>query len=599
MNLSQQLMQLSTMMQRGMFQQVLPQLHLLLSNNPKNTQILRLLAFCYLNTNCSDEALKYLLLSLSILDKQPEMHALLADIYKNKQHNELASKHFQKALDYDKNNANYFTELGFIYNRLKQCRHALSTFDKALKLAPTNLNAQIGKGSSLSNLGEISEAVVLFKKVLDKQPQNYVSHYNLALCFKKEGDIEQALFHFKQCLVLNKNAVNLYENIASLYVQSGDIAKGIDCANQGLKLQPFDPSLNRFLSTIQWELKAHNFLENYQQLAFEKMPLALVLDYFYQLIKSQAFAVAGDVLMRAEIKFGHSSDLLVAASQLNYLLEDFESSYNQLKKVQSQRSLNNSELDWLGRHCLALGKFNEARALYHQLVTQDGRNQGYWCLYTTALRETDKEAYLHLTNYNKFVFVLDIDVPDGYSSIEAFNQCLMTVLEKYHVTKQHPLAQSLNGGTQTLGRIFNHPESELKLLEKTITTALKKAVKTISYNKDHPTQQYTKHDFDYTGAWSVWLKSAGFHHNHYHSLGWYSGVYYISVPQESELTAGAGYLKLGQPDLSLPVVHDADYFVKPTAGQLVLFPSFLWHGTQPFQSAEPRVTIAFDVAPKI
>jgi hypothetical protein len=30
---------------------------------------------------------------------------------------------------------------------------------------------------------------------------------------------------------------------------------------------------------------------------------------------------------------------------------------------------------------------------------------------------------------------------------------------------------------------------------------------------------------------------------------------------------------------------------------LVLFPSYFWHGTIPFQSPQPRLTVAFDAVP--
>jgi hypothetical protein len=36
--------------------------------------------------------------------------------------------------------------------------------------------------------------------------------------------------------------------------------------------------------------------------------------------------------------------------------------------------------------------------------------------------------------------------------------------------------------------------------------------------------------------------------------------------------------------------------VEPKPGRLVLFPSFLFHGTRPFASGE-RLTIAFDLVP--
>jgi hypothetical protein len=57
----------------------------------------------------------------------------------------------------------------------------------------------------------------------------------------------------------------------------------------------------------------------------------------------------------------------------------------------------------------------------------------------------------------------------------------------------------------------------------------------------------------------------------------------------------AGWIKFGQaaacPDM--PVRRA----VQPEVGRLILFPSFTWHGTNPFHDAAPRITIAFDVVP--
>ena len=38
----------------------------------------------------------------------------------------------------------------------------------------------------------------------------------------------------------------------------------------------------------------------------------------------------------------------------------------------------------------------------------------------------------------------------------------------------------------------------------------------------------------------------------------------------------------------------AQHFVKPVPGKLVLFPSYMWHGTVPFTGEDPRLAIAFD-----
>jgi hypothetical protein len=41
----------------------------------------------------------------------------------------------------------------------------------------------------------------------------------------------------------------------------------------------------------------------------------------------------------------------------------------------------------------------------------------------------------------------------------------------------------------------------------------------------------------------------------------------------------------------------AEHFVQPRPGRLVLFPSYMWHGTNPIVGDEIRLSVAFDAVP--
>ena len=58
----------------------------------------------------------------------------------------------------------------------------------------------------------------------------------------------------------------------------------------------------------------------------------------------------------------------------------------------------------------------------------------------------------------------------------------------------------------------------------------------------------------------------------------------------------AGWIRFGEPGMRIPGCH-AEHFVRPEPGMLVLFPSYMWHGTVPFSSGGTRLTAAFDVVP--
>jgi ectoine hydroxylase-related dioxygenase (phytanoyl-CoA dioxygenase family) len=81
-------------------------------------------------------------------------------------------------------------------------------------------------------------------------------------------------------------------------------------------------------------------------------------------------------------------------------------------------------------------------------------------------------------------------------------------------------------------------------------------------------------------------------------MGWISSAYYVSLPEALDDEAQRqGWLKFGESHMELGGADRPEHFVKPVVGQLVLFPSYFWHGTVPFQSSQDRLTVAFDVVP--
>ena len=105
--------------------------------------------------------------------------------------------------------------------------------------------------------------------------------------------------------------------------------------------------------------------------------------------------------------------------------------------------------------------------------------------------------------------------------------------------------------------------------------------------------------FEYTGSWSSRLRDCGFHTNHVHPEGWISSCYYVALPPVVEdVQERQGWIKFGEPALEVSLKDPIRRAIQPKPGRLVLFPSYMWHGTIPFRDAHPRTTIAFDVVPK-
>ena len=198
----------------------------------------------------------------------------------------------------------------------------------------------------------------------------------------------------------------------------------------------------------------------------------------------------------------------------------------------------------------------------------------------------------------------DLEPPPGFASMEAFNTALATELHCLHGDRQAPVDQTLRGGTQTLGNIFDQGHPLVNALKVRITEAVQRYVERLPEDPGHPFLAHRAQaaaGWRFTDSWSSRLHSRGFHTDHVHPHGWISSAYYVSVPPAcADAVARPGWLRFGRPDLPLPGV-DLDSLVQrevqPVAGRLVLFPSMAWHGTRPFEDAAERLTIAFDVRP--
>jgi ectoine hydroxylase-related dioxygenase (phytanoyl-CoA dioxygenase family) len=77
-----------------------------------------------------------------------------------------------------------------------------------------------------------------------------------------------------------------------------------------------------------------------------------------------------------------------------------------------------------------------------------------------------------------------------------------------------------------------------------------------------------------------------------------SSAYYASVPDEvDDSTLRSGWLKFGEPRFAVPGLTPF-LEVQPRAGRLVLFPSYLWHGTHALRGDAPRMSVPFDAVPQ-
>ena len=196
----------------------------------------------------------------------------------------------------------------------------------------------------------------------------------------------------------------------------------------------------------------------------------------------------------------------------------------------------------------------------------------------------------------KFVRVYPLAVPAGFTDARAFNVALAEELARLHTTKAEPLDQTLRQGTQTPGLLFSRKGRMIEQVREQIRAAVSDYIDAMEHDEAHPLLSRKQSAWSFTHSWSCKLRSSGYHTNHVHPMGWISSAYYVSLPSAlDDASLRQGWLKFGESHLELG--DGPEHYVRPRVGHLVLFPSYFWHGTVPFESQEERLTIAFDVVP--
>ncbi|MDX1509167.1 MAG: putative 2OG-Fe(II) oxygenase, partial [Woeseiaceae bacterium] len=223
----------------------------------------------------------------------------------------------------------------------------------------------------------------------------------------------------------------------------------------------------------------------------------------------------------------------------------------------------------------------------------------HWIAYeATALRLLGSEEYARLADLDRFVRPYALPVPDGFDSIEDFNRAFLGVLDRWQPYVGHPLDQSLRDGSQTPRDLTCIDDPVIRAYVEALDGPIRQYMKEVGDGPDHPLTARNTGNYRITGCWSVRLRGRGRHVNHVHPEGWISSAYYVAVPEETRGDHDkAGWIKFAEPPFETTPPSPPQKWVQPEAGLLVLFPSFLWHGTAPIFDDSERVTAPFDAVP--
>lgn len=247
---------------------------------------------------------------------------------------------------------------------------------------------------------------------------------------------------------------------------------------------------------------------------------------------------------------------------------------------------------------LCAGAAPEALPIVEKFRALKPRDQRWITYRLDIARLRGEEEFASWFDAARVVSITDLPPPAGFATTEEFHAALVPALQSRHRQQNHPLDQSLRQGTQTSRNLLVNPGAEIDTLLQSFRQALAEMQARSGHDATHPFESRNSSRAEIIGCWSVRLRRGGFHVNHIHPEGWVSSAYYASVPGEvDDSTQRSGWLRFGEPRFAVPGLGPL-LEVQPKPGRLVLFPSYLWHGTNALRGDSPRMSVAFDALPQ-
>lgn len=447
--------------------------------------------------------------------------------------------------------------LGLLHRQCEDSAAAIDNLRKAAQLAPSD--ARIAHALARAHLEAGLPSLDLFQAARALSPNDGDLLLGIAAARSVEQSAQVAISELDQLLARNPGWLPGHAAVAKLRWQSGDQENFATSFHSALAAHPADQALWRGLIVMLTEGDLYGDALAAVERGRRAVGSSLLFD-------------ANEAVCRAELcQFEMADQLFEKLARVN-------DPTLKLRQV---------------RHLLRTGRARDAETLA-AAMTQTPAAVLFWPYLSAAWRMTGDPRWNWLEGDPRLVGVYDLT--ESLPPLEL----LADRLRKLHLARNQPLEQSVRGGTQTDGALFARIEPEIRRLREVIAGAVERHLAQLpTFEPTHPLWVSRSGPLRFSGSWSVRLAAAGHHANHIHPAGRFSSALYVSIPQAAERGGdAAGWLSLGQPQAELGVDLPPTRMVEPKPGQLVLFPSTMWHGTVPFAAGE-RLTVAFDVAPPL
>jgi tetratricopeptide (TPR) repeat protein len=578
------------------------------------------------NPDAADRALAPVL-----SQEDPRVLHLAGLVRMHQQRHEEAAELFARARTADPTAAALAFSHGTALRWLQRPAEAAQAFKTALALQPDYGEAYFEAINALQEMGELKEAEALARQWLRVMPENVrarlslgdvllaarrpaeaeaplrealagaaapegrgVLHQRLGLALRRQHKNEEALAHYESAAVLDPDPVSDAIRVEILqdlkrYDEAVRISRDL------VARDPANPQWHKFHNDLMYRLGHEDYLKSYDR-APKSADLLISKAYF--LIHEKRGEEAHDVYRAALALDPDNKTAATGVGNALNLMKRHGEALAVFEEVMAKYGEDANLLSSAAEGAILSGDPQRAAALCEKSLALAPHDQVALAVLGTAWRMQGDERDEALNGYDSLIRIYDLEPPEGFSDMESFNAELNAWLDRVHPATREYLDQSLRNGSQTPDKLFGAGHVLVEKIQRRIRQAVERYIAEMKPDEKHPLASRRARGFDYAGSWSSRLRDCGFHTNHIHPEGWISSCYYVALPKAVEDAQNRqGWIKFGEPALDVALKDPIRRAIQPRAGRLVLFPSYMWHGTVPFRDTQPRTTIAFDAIP--
>ncbi|GFZ93332.1 tetratricopeptide repeat protein [Dyella caseinilytica] len=455
--------------------------------------------------------------------------------------------------------------------------------------------------AALAALGRLGEAVTFYRKLAEASPNNPATAHALAIALAAASQHAEAERTTQHALAQGHKSAAVYFTHANSLIALSDFERAEASLRECLRQEPRHIDAHNHLARLVWMRTG----DSAQTTAALDQSLQIFQgDEALLAAKAAILQGVGDVrgaytCLATLTSRAQATPALLVRAGLAALEFDPATALTLAERATQLSPAATAPRNLLAAALLGVGDARRALEHCEALLSAAPDDQYLIALQTTAWRLLGDARYDTWCDYTQLVRPYLLQAPSSWPDLASFLTDLKRSLERLHQTHDHPLLfQSLRHGTETTGDLTREQDPVIQALFQAFDTPIRDYLAYIGEGID-PLRRRNRGNYQYNGGWSVRLRSSGYHANHVHPRGWISSAFYVDLPDGmTHATSQDGCLAFGEPSMATTPALHAQHVVRPEPGRLVLFPSYVWHGTVPFHSEQTRLTVAFDVVPE-